>query len=107
MATIDRFFAKNQSNLMKDADHAQLPGLNEYVLIQEGNSSFQMKDVSLTMKMISHQIFSSLPAAAETNQYKQLCRSSPLIIIIIIIIMTSHVLISSKIKSSAATKSRD
>ena len=76
MAAIDRFFAKiNKAQgtkyLIKYADHAEFPGPNEYALIQEGNSSFHMYDV--TMKMMSHQIiFCTLPAAAETNQYRHL-----------------------------------
>ena len=34
--------AQGVKYLIKDTDHAQLPGVNECALIQEGNSSFQM-----------------------------------------------------------------
>ena len=43
-----------------------MPDPNECTLIQDGNSSFYMKDVPPTMKTISQRIFGSLPAAAET-----------------------------------------
>ena len=52
MATIDGFFAKinkaqGMNYLIKDADNvcALLPDPNECALIQDGNSSFHMKDV--------------------------------------------------------------
>ena len=52
-----------------DADNAcaLLPDPNECALVQDGNSSFYMKDVPPVMKMISHRIFGSLPAATEQH----------------------------------------
>ena len=72
MATIDGLFAKTNTAqgmnyLIKDAinAYALLPGPNECVLVQDGNSSFCMKDVLPTMKRPSRRIFGSLPAAAD------------------------------------------
>ena len=80
MATIGMFFAKINKQqgvkyLIKEADHAELPCLNDCALIQEGNSSCHMNYVSSTMKMISHRIFDTLHAAEETiktNSYVDL-----------------------------------
>ena len=49
MATINRFFAKTNKaqgtkNRIKDADHAQLLGTNEYALMREDNLSFSYED---------------------------------------------------------------
>ena len=52
------FDADNACALMHDPD--------ECTLIQDGNSSFYMKDVPPIMKTISQRIFGGLPAAAET-----------------------------------------
>ena len=79
-----------------DCSGAKMILLDHMALIQEGNSSFNMNDVSPTMKMISHRFFYTLPAAIENNKYKQLCRS----FLLIIIIMTSYAPISSKIELS-------
>ena len=43
-----------------------MPDPNECTLIQDGNSSFYMKDVPPIMKTVSQRLFGSLPAAAET-----------------------------------------
>ena len=71
-ATIDGFFAKTNkaqgmNYLIKEADNAcaLLLDSNECTLIQDGNSSFYLKDVPPPMKTISQRIFGSLPAAAE------------------------------------------
>ena len=73
MATIDGFFAKTNkaqgmNYLIKDAvnAYALLRDPDECALMQEGNSSFYMKDVPPTMKTPSQRIFGSLPAAADT-----------------------------------------
>lgn len=52
--------------MIKDAENTQLPSPSQCALIQDGNSSFYMRDVPQTMKSISELIFKSLPAAAET-----------------------------------------
>jgi len=109
MAEIDWFFAKTNKAqgmkyLIKDADHAQLHGPNEYALISGGSSPFHLNDVSPTTKIISHRIFGALPAATETIQYRQLCRSPSLIIITI---MNSYSPMSSKVNLSGVTKPRD
>ena len=72
MATISGFLAKTNkaqgmNYLIKDVDNACAlpPNPNECALIQDGNSSFYMKDVPPIMKTISQRIFVSLPAAAD------------------------------------------
>ena len=72
MATINGFFVKTNklqemNYLIKDDDNAcaLLRGPNDYALIQDGNSSFYVKDVPPTIKTISQRILGSLPAAAE------------------------------------------
>lgn len=70
-ATIDGYFAKTNKGqginyLIKDIENAKLPPSSECALIQDGNSSFYMKDVPHTMQTISKHIFQSISAAAET-----------------------------------------